>query len=258
MQPVEPGAFPVAESFPSSAIEFLSPAAADARWSVTPIAFVPIGPLEFHGPHLPLGLDLLVARGICLRAAERTGGLVFPALSHGTGGEHGDYPFSLMVSAPALESLLRETLERLRRWHATTIVLFTGHMAREQCELLDRLAAETSSAACLVLSLSPRDWPQKTLPPDHAGLFETTLLGGLHPALVHVDRLSSDALPAKENPFGSQRHDPAHPLHGIFGWDPRAYDPARAPARAEALAEWLATEVLARRRQTFSPDPASR
>ncbi|MCM2322771.1 MAG: creatininase family protein, partial [Oligoflexia bacterium] len=36
------------------------------------VFFFPVGPLEDHGPHLPMGLDLYEARRLCELAAERT------------------------------------------------------------------------------------------------------------------------------------------------------------------------------------------
>ena len=44
------------------------------------IAWVPLGPLEKHGEHLPWGLDGLKAHAQCLRLAERFGGVVLPAI----------------------------------------------------------------------------------------------------------------------------------------------------------------------------------
>jgi len=45
-----------------------------------PVAYIPLGSLEWHGRHLPLGNDAIKAYEICLRAAERTEGVVFPPL----------------------------------------------------------------------------------------------------------------------------------------------------------------------------------
>ena len=39
-----------------------------------PLVYVPIGSLEYHGSHLPVGLDTLPAHRFCLAAAERTAG----------------------------------------------------------------------------------------------------------------------------------------------------------------------------------------
>ena len=46
----------------------------------TPLAYLPLGILEWHGPHNPVGLDGVKAHAICRRVAERSGGVVFPTL----------------------------------------------------------------------------------------------------------------------------------------------------------------------------------
>jgi len=48
-----------------------------------PIAFVPFGSLEWHGPHNVLGTDSAIATGICKRTVEVTGGVLFPCVNWG-------------------------------------------------------------------------------------------------------------------------------------------------------------------------------
>src|SRR5438309_10781092 len=43
-----------------------------------PLAFIPIGPLEWHGPHLPMGMDGLHAHTEAMEVARRVGGVVLP------------------------------------------------------------------------------------------------------------------------------------------------------------------------------------
>jgi creatinine amidohydrolase len=45
-----------------------------------PLAILPLGNLEFDGPHNPLGADSIVISGIAERVGTRTGGLTFPAI----------------------------------------------------------------------------------------------------------------------------------------------------------------------------------
>ncbi|WP_204249276.1 creatininase family protein [Frondihabitans sp. PAMC 28766] len=89
--------------------------------------------------------------------------------------------------------------------------------------------------------------PTAPLAPDHAGTFETTLLHGLAPGLVHLERLLSlDDAPAIDDgldPQGAQRHDRANPLWGIFGPDPRRADLSKGLELVEAIAGWLAHSV---------------
>ena len=46
-----------------------------------PLAILPLGSLEFHGPHNPLGSDFIIISGIAERVAARTNGLLFPTLA---------------------------------------------------------------------------------------------------------------------------------------------------------------------------------
>ncbi len=60
--------------------ERLRPAELRALAAAAPLAYMPIGPLEFHGEHLPTGVDWFEAHGLCLRAAARSGGVVLPPI----------------------------------------------------------------------------------------------------------------------------------------------------------------------------------
>src|SRR5437667_12882223 len=44
------------------------------------LAILPLGSLEFHGPHNPLGSDSIIISGIAERVAARTAGLLFPTI----------------------------------------------------------------------------------------------------------------------------------------------------------------------------------
>ena len=75
--------------------EYLTPGALEARIKECPVAYLCLGTMEWHGPHLPLGTDGLQGRGLFQLAAERFGGVVIPPLYLGpdrTASENGkDY-----------------------------------------------------------------------------------------------------------------------------------------------------------------------
>lgn len=48
-----------------------------------PMAYLPLGLLEWHGLHNPIGLDGVKAHALCVRAAQGAGGVVFPTLYYG-------------------------------------------------------------------------------------------------------------------------------------------------------------------------------
>ena len=77
----------------------------------SPIAFWPLGLIEHHGWHLPVGLDGLKAEHLCIRVAEVTGGVLFPTMWWGTGGGHGDFMWTHYQSEAAAEAILVRTVE---------------------------------------------------------------------------------------------------------------------------------------------------
>lgn len=53
------------------------------RRTECPVAYIPIGTLEWHGPHNPVGTDTLQAEGLAVLCARKGGGLAFPPLYYG-------------------------------------------------------------------------------------------------------------------------------------------------------------------------------
>jgi creatinine amidohydrolase len=229
----------------SAAIEYLSPLQIEERLSRLSVAYLPLGSLEFHGPHLPIGLDALTAHGICLAAADRGGGIVLPPWYSAVGGEHTAYPWTFMSQTPAsIESLLAETLSRLDQLGVRRIVLLSGHFAGEQAELVTRVANAWNSrgASSHVVARTLGQAPTPPVAPDHAARFESLVLHALHPELVELDKLPDPDLfpaPADENPFGPDRHRVDHPLYGVFGPDPRRLDTAAAQPLLDYLVGWV-------------------
>ncbi|ANG61591.1 hypothetical protein A8C75_03270 [Marinobacterium aestuarii] len=232
-------------------IELLMPHEIRAAMAERPVVFMPLGTYEWHAEHLPIGLDALTAQGVCLHVALRDGGLVCPPLYYGTGGGHGDYPFTIMMQGEAeIAALLRYSLVRLRDFGMQLAVLFSGHFAPEQIRMIENIAAQWNDEghSMQVLALAMNMGEDIPIEPDHAGMFETTLLASLWPDRVDVSRLPplEEGLPDADrgkSPFGAQRHDPQHPLHGIFGPDPRGYDPKGAPLLLDAMVGWLGARV---------------
>lgn len=230
--------------------ELLSPAELDRRISRSPIVYMPLGTLEFHGPHLPIGLDAFTGHGICLEAARHGGGIVLPVVYQGFGGGHGRYPWTMMMAdGEGISTHLRTTLARLEDFGVLRAVVFSGHFAPEQLEMIDELALEwnDSDHVLELIATAINRCPSSPLPPDHAGQFETTLLAGLAPDLVHLDRLpaldQSPAIDPGGDAYGEHRHRDDHPLHGVFGPDPREADLDDGPGLLRSFGEWLADEA---------------
>lgn len=154
--------------------ELLSPAELDARVAQSPIAYLPLGTLEFHGPHLPIGLDAFTGHGVCVEVARHSGGIVLPAVYQGFGGGHGHYPWTMMMAdGEGISAHLRATLARLEDFGVRTAAVFSGHFAPEQLDMLDELAATWGTAA----SIGSRSSQQRSTGADPHHWRPTTRVG---------------------------------------------------------------------------------
>ena len=228
-------------------LELLRPGQIAGEMARCPRIWLPLGTIEYHSRHLPVGLDGLQAHGLCLDAAEIAGGLVYPPLWWGTGGGHGAYPWTVMMPGPAeIAAVLRLTLARLQAMKVRQVILFTGHFADEQLAMVADIAESWNAQAgpLRALGLGVNGHAGALFGPDHAGLFETTLLAAYQPQTLDLSLLPpAGPAEADEDPFGRQRHDPSHSLHGIFGPSPRGFLPDQALILRRQMAEWLAASV---------------
>ena len=93
----------------------------------SPVAFWPLGLLEHHGWHLPVGYDGIKAQRICARVADRTGGVLLPTMWWGGGGGHDSFKWTFYQSEEAASSILVHTVEKLIEYGFSAIVLLAGH-----------------------------------------------------------------------------------------------------------------------------------
>lgn len=231
--------------------EFLSYQEVQMLIDAAPTAYIPLGTLEFHGPHLPIGLDALTAHGVCLEAARTTGGIVLPPIFQGFGGGHRDYPWTIMMSdGDGISRHLLQTLVRLEELGVETAVVFSGHFAPEQLDMVDDVTSvwrDRASGSLRLVGTAVNRCDTAPLPPDHAGRFETTLLAGIAPELVHLERLPAGGVPSTEgpgvDPYGEYRHEQSQPLWGVFGPDPREAKIEEGTSLLKHLGGWLAAQT---------------
>lgn len=223
-------------------LELLTPNDIEAALKLRSLIYIPLGTIEWHGQHLPVGFDSLCAHHLCLLAARQTGGLVMPPLYFGTGGGHGAFPWTIMPATEELQPLLETTLKRLRDFGVKQVVLYSGHFPEAQVALIQTLAQKFSDAHFRVDALAPSLAKDSLpLPGDHAARFETALMLGLAPGHVFLNRLLSvDAAPDN---LETRMTDVNHPLYGVYGPDPRVMPDSLPSELSEAMLKWIVARV---------------
>src|ERR1700747_134841 len=92
---------------------------------------LPFGILEKHGPHLPLGTDLLDVRHAALAAAEQEYAVVFPEYYFGQIFEARHQPGTVAYSSRLQLELLQETTDEMARNGCKKVIIVNGHGGNE-------------------------------------------------------------------------------------------------------------------------------
>jgi creatinine amidohydrolase len=159
---------------------------------------LPFGIVEKHGPHLPLGTDLLKVRYEVLHAADQEYAVVFPEYYFGQIFEAQHEPGTIAYSTHLQIELLQETTDEMARNGCKKVIIVNGHggngnllafFAQTQLE-------KPHDYVVYVMGLvdSPPGGPAKKTAVDlHAGESETSKMLIATPELVHMDRASQES-----------------------------------------------------------------
>jgi creatinine amidohydrolase len=165
------------------------------------VAVLPLGATEQHGPHLPLGVDTVLADGIVASVlpllAPALPVLFLPTQQIGLSPEHANFAGTLTLSAETLIRLWSEIGAGVARAGVKKLVLFNAHGGH--VGPMDIVARELRAAhGLIVYSVSwfnlPLGEAGERFGADeqrfgvHAGEVETSMMLALAPALVHMDR----------------------------------------------------------------------
>lgn len=205
--------------------EELTPREFQGRLAEAPIAYLPLGTLEWHGRHLPLGSDGIQAQGFFERLAAQVGGIVLPMLflgpdTHRTEkgmdfygmdfeGTNGPGPMQLTgsaywVSEHDFEVILSSVLKQLKR-AGFRIVTAHGHGPSTEFFIRNRPAWKKEYGLETYTCWREDETDGLGIQTDHAGANETSLVMALRPELVRMENLSSDL---KRWPLAVRGEDP--------------------------------------------------
>ena len=177
-----------------TAYEMVRPARVRRTLEEAPIVFLPIGCVEYHGPHLPLGVDMLTADAMCHRTAELTGGLVLPPLWLAAGVL--PLPHSITVDATVLRAAVRPILRQLAEGGFKTIIVFSGHGALDHLHALreetDRVMDRFPGVNALTTVWNELNAGMPGDIHDHGAKVETSYIMEFHPETVDLTALEDD------------------------------------------------------------------
>jgi len=160
---------------------------------------LPFGVVEKHGPHLPLGNDLLNVRHAAVAAARQEYAVVFPAYYFGQIFEAKHQPGTVAYSRGLQLQLLQETTDEMSRNGCKKVIIVNGHGGNNS--LLPYFAQSQLETprdyVVYVLGIPGREGgPRRRSDPAidmHAGEIETSVSLIARPDLVHADRATQES-----------------------------------------------------------------
>ena len=166
------------------------------------VCLIPIGVIEKHGQHLPLGTDVFAVREVCRRAAAKEYCIIFPTYYAGQINEAKQQPGTIAYSPELMNKLLEETCKEISRNGIKKIIIVNGHGGNNTW----------LSYFCLAQLASPRDYVvyytnppvsedaqkkiaalRKSTTGGHADEVETSNLLVVRPDLVKIERTTSES-----------------------------------------------------------------
>jgi creatinine amidohydrolase len=210
----------------------------------------PVGALEQHGPHLPLGTNTFLAEAVARRVSQQLCILRAPTFAYGVTAGEGQYAGTATLRRKTLHRAVNELLAAWEDHGVSEIVVITAHRYEPHLDAL--LMAITSRSATTVIDLyavDVSDLLQVAPELEHGGELETSLMLHLAPERVRRDQMSDHAPPRDLGRYVRHRM-PTPPLGspGVLGF------PTLATAeKGRALFErWVAaiTDLLGRSRRT--------
>lgn len=217
------------------------------------VAVLPVGAVEQHGPHLPLGTDTTIAEGLVAAALERlprdVPALLLPTQAIGHSPEHGAFAGTLELDAETLIAVWTRIGESLARSGVRKLVIVNAHGGQPQ--VVDLVAQRLRTRhAMLVVRANTMAWPLPDGLVDedershghHGGLVETSLMLALRPDLVRMEKAEDFASAARDLAARHRRF--GHGGRLGFAWQAQDLNPRGVVGNAAAATAELGHRLL--------------
>ena len=165
---------------------------------------LPIGILEKHGPHGPIGSDLIKVREWSARATKKEYAVVFPDYFYGQINEAKQQYGTFSLPSKLVMELLESTCKEIGRNGFKKIIIVNGHGGNPQMIryfIQNQLEKKKDYAVYFFDPKTPKDMAEKASQlrksdasfDMHGGENETSSLLYLRPDLVKLDKSTSES-----------------------------------------------------------------
>jgi creatinine amidohydrolase len=162
------------------------------------VAILPVGAVEAHGPHLPLGTDVIIAEAMARACAQRLESegvptLRLPPIWYTSAGFADEFPGTVSVAGETVTALIRQIAASLRRQEIETVAIANAHLDPGHLDALRAAASNPPEGARVVLLDLTRRRVAERLTEEfrtgacHAGRFEGSVVLAERPELVRTD-----------------------------------------------------------------------
>ena len=181
--------------------------------SINDMVIVPVGSIEEHGPHMPLGTDYMIAEADAAVLAERTGTYVAPTMVIGDAEMLMDFPGTCTITPELLTEWAIDVAENLMNFGTKKILFLNGHGGNAQPL---RIAGDILYAKYGILVATSEWWTtlaqiSEHSCADHGGRYETSYLMAACGEDCGINMAEAKTLPLN-NPSKNIVHESAEGL----------------------------------------------
>lgn len=164
-----------------------------------PRLLVPVGSLLQHGPHLPLGTDILIATRLAEEISRRHEVLLAPTLPYGAASERdADYAGTAPLRGKTLHRTLNELVSAWEEQGVEEFVLLTSHGYGPHLQALATVASDAARVRSVDLhAVDLSAFLEGHQGGEHAGELATSLMLHLAPARVRMEEAEDLELPTE-------------------------------------------------------------
>ena len=155
------------------------------------IIIIPVSPLEAHGPHLPIGTDMLVTEEICKemyrRIKRKRRGIIpvmYPFQAFGYCGANKDVMGSVSVDVKAFGKIMHDTLRSLAAQGFRYSTIITFHLDPFYIKAIHRSIGKMERVYGMKVAEPVSKFFYLSGGISHAGKEETSIMLYLYPYLV--------------------------------------------------------------------------